>query len=56
MPATKRTRKTFPASVSLDVHKYLTSLVRQKMNASQEVDCAVKATPGFKKFMKEKSE
>lgn len=54
MTTYRKNRKIFPASVSLDVRDYLKSLVQRGINASQEVDDAVKAMPGFKQFMKEK--
>lgn len=56
MVTLRKNRKIISPSVSLDVAAYLKFLPTCKINASQEVDDAVKATPGFKKFIKNQNE
>ena len=54
IPRKNRVKKN--VSVSVDVDSYLKELVQRKINASEAIDQAVKATPEFKKFMKEKKD
>jgi len=56
MAKPRKNRFIISPSVSLEVMEYLKDLSRQSMNASQEVDDAVRALKGFKQYIKEQDE
>lgn len=51
-----KSRKIISPSVSFEVAAYLKHLPTVGINASQEVDDAVRATAGYEKWLKERNE